>query len=79
VGPAGQRGGGATRAGADATVGPRAEGGRRGREKVWAGIGPAEEGGKGFPFLFSLFLFSLIPFLFYNNIHLCFLGAKMKY
>jgi hypothetical protein len=29
-------------------------------------------------FLF-LFIFSLIPFLFYTNIHLCFLGAKMKY
>jgi hypothetical protein len=62
VGPAGQRGGGATRAGADATVGPRAEGGRRGREKVWAGIGPAEEGGKGFPFFIFSFPFLLNSF-----------------
>jgi hypothetical protein len=49
-------------------------GGRR-----WAGIGPAEEGGFFlFIFIFS-FSFSLIYFLPYTNIHLCFLGAKMKY
>jgi hypothetical protein len=42
---------------------------------------PSRGGERGFSFffLFSLFLFSLIPFLFYTNIHLCFLGAKMKY
>jgi hypothetical protein len=49
-------------------------GGRR-----WAGIGPAEEGGFFlFIFIFS-FSFSLISFLPYTNIHLRFLGAKMKY
>jgi hypothetical protein len=37
--------------------------------------------GRGFSFFFFFFSFpfSLIPFLFYTNIHLCFLGAKMKY
>jgi hypothetical protein len=37
--------------------------------------------GESFPFFSFCFLFSfsLIPFLLYPNIHLCFLGAKMKY
>jgi hypothetical protein len=53
-----------------------------GETRAREGVGrnrPSRGGGKGFPFLFSLFLFSLIPFLFYTNIYLCFLGAKMKY
>jgi hypothetical protein len=65
--------------------GPRAEGeGGRGREREGEELGqnrPSRGGERVFLFffLFSLFLFSLIPFLFYTNIHLCFLGAKMKY
>jgi hypothetical protein len=64
-------------------TGPRAGGmsaGARGRGRRWAGIGPVEEGERNFPFSFCfLFSFSLIPFLLYPNIHLCFLGAKKKY
>ena len=48
---------------------------REGEGRKWARIGPAEEGERVFLFLF---IFSF-PFLFYTNIHLCFLGAKMKY
>jgi hypothetical protein len=47
----------------------------RGRGRKWARIGLAEERERVFLFLF---IFSF-PFLFYTNIHLCFLGAKMKY
>src|SRR5688500_4483477 len=54
--------------------------GARGRGRRWARIGPAVEGERNFPFSFCfLFSFSLIPFLLYPNIHLCFLGAKKKY
>jgi hypothetical protein len=48
-----------------------------GGSRPWAGVGPAERGGEVFLFSFFLF-FSLIPFLLYTNIHLYFLGAKMK-
>jgi hypothetical protein len=44
-----------------------------------AGIGPAERGRRFFLFfLIFLIFFSLIHFLLYTNIHLHFLGAKMK-
>jgi hypothetical protein len=61
--------------------GSRVEG--RGRErggegKAWAEVGPAGRGRRFFLFFFSLLFFSLIPFLLYTNIHLYFLGAKMK-
>jgi hypothetical protein len=78
VGPSGQR--------------EREEGAARANERgEWAALGQeqrAERGpesaqprrGRSFPFYFYfLFTFSLIPFLLYTNIHLCFLGAKMKY
>jgi hypothetical protein len=62
--------------------GPRAEGaGEREREGVVA-MGwnrPNREGEDVFSFSFFFFLFFfLIPFLLYTNIHLYFLGAKMK-
>jgi hypothetical protein len=57
--------------------------GERGREREGEKVGrnrPSQGGGEEFSFSFCfLFSFSLIPFLLYPNIHLCFLGAKMKY
>jgi hypothetical protein len=49
------------------------ERGGEGMDQSW----PSREG-EGFSFFFFSFLFSLIPFLLYTNIHLYFLGAKMK-
>jgi hypothetical protein len=67
---------GAARARAAGLLGPGRRGGKSGRDAVWARIGP-EEGGKVFPFPFSvfyfLFLFSIFVsfyFLFFwiNNL-----------
>jgi hypothetical protein len=57
--------------------------GGRGREREGGRVGknrPSREGERNFRFPFCfLFSFSLIPFILYTNIYLCFLGAKMKY
>jgi hypothetical protein len=93
VGPIGQRERGESAARADER-GEWAALGQERRGGVWVREGGGESGPetalprKGrifsfsfyflFPFYF-LFSFSLIPFLHYTNIYLCFLGAKMKY
>jgi hypothetical protein len=56
--------------------------GARERERGGESMGrnwPSREGDEVFPFFLFLLFFSLIPFLLYTNIHLYFLGAKMKY
>jgi hypothetical protein len=53
-------------------------GSERGGEKGAGRNRPSQEGEEVFPFSFFSCFFFLIPFLLYTNIHLYFLGAKMK-